>query len=41
LTLTVNRKVLQEHVGVVHANFCVGEIDYSFSYGVLENLLKY
>jgi hypothetical protein len=41
LALAVNRKVLQEHVGVVHANFCAGEIDYSLSYGVLEDLLKY
>jgi hypothetical protein len=40
LTLAVNRKVLPGHIGVIHANFCVGEIDCSLFISVLENLLK-
>jgi hypothetical protein len=36
----VNRKVLLEHVRVVHEKFHVGEIDHSLFRGVLENLLK-
>jgi hypothetical protein len=40
LTLAVNRKLLPEHVGVIHAKLCVGEIDYSLFMRMLENLLK-